>query len=149
MSLAAALSLEFYCDLCVEVANEPHIDASLSPKEAETKRTVLRGQEAVKRDKVNKFRICYIAQKITSVLCDDEDGEVVEGYTPIDNGHPFDTTLPRTGANMFEDIDVPPPNRTKPERRESCGKTGPLTIRLDVSDFGDEFAELSTINRIG
>ena len=99
----------------------------------ESKRAILRRQEAIKRDKASKFRRCYIGQKFTSVPCD-EDGDLDSGYSPGYNGHPFDTAMPRTGANMLEDIDVSPPQRTRRRQTEPFGKAGSLVTVLSASD---------------
>ena len=95
----------FYCDACVEMENEKKIPAAFSSSVAEERRAVLRATEAKTRKKATAFRKCYIALKITSVPCH-SDGTLSSRYTPRDERHPFDTAMPRTGENMFEDVDL-------------------------------------------
>jgi hypothetical protein len=58
--------------------------------------------KGVKHKKSAQTRPCYIAAKTVSVPCD-KHGNPKKGYTPKP-GHPFDTSLPPVGANMFVDI---------------------------------------------
>lgn len=152
-SMEASLGLSFYCDACVEVTNERRIAATLSNQEAgelhcrhghfymaanstaEGKRVKLRRKEALKQEKDSKFRKCYIAKKITSVPCD-EDGSIVSSYLPATHGHPFDTALPRTGTNMFEDVDITP-------QRKNLKRQGPLKKPTSVVMSSDQEEELS------
>ncbi|KAH4103246.1 hypothetical protein HBI24_030150 [Parastagonospora nodorum] len=97
----------FYCDACVEMENEKKIPADLSSSDAEARRAVLRATEAKTRKKAAAFRKCYIALKFTSVQCH-SDGTVSSRYVPGDERHPFDTAMPRTGENMFEDVNPDP-----------------------------------------
>jgi hypothetical protein len=46
LTLRDALETEFYCDACVEMTNEPKVEAHLSPTKAESKRATLRREEA-------------------------------------------------------------------------------------------------------
>ncbi|KAJ4985776.1 hypothetical protein SVAN01_08772 [Stagonosporopsis vannaccii] len=128
--------LLFYCDACVESTNEPQVASTLSNEEAERKRAALRLQEATRQDKANKYRRCYIAQKTVSVPCD-EDGHVVGNYSPVLRRHPFDTALPRSGANMFEDVDVPP-HRKNSTRQAPYRKSTPLILASDDEEEGEE-----------
>ncbi|KAL5116103.1 hypothetical protein ACEQ8H_005999 [Pleosporales sp. CAS-2024a] len=102
----------FYCDACVETVIEDKIDgldrcASLTSAGAEDRRTTLRADEAQKRMKDTKFVKCYIALKVTSIKCH-VNGRCSSRYEPGEKRHPFDRSCPRTGENMFEDVDPNP-----------------------------------------
>ncbi|KAF9695563.1 hypothetical protein EKO04_006634 [Ascochyta lentis] len=90
-------------------------------------RAELRQREATRRDKESEFRKCYIAQKITSVPCDEE-GNILDGYSPLDNSHPFDTATPRTGPNMFDGIEVERPQTKDPKRKKTSKKVAPMMV---------------------
>jgi hypothetical protein len=98
---------KFYCDACMETALEGHISDHLTAAEAEKRMAWLRAEEARMRGKATKFRKCYIALKITSVSCH-SDGRLSSRYQPTEDRHPFDLSLPRSGDNMFEDVDPEP-----------------------------------------
>jgi hypothetical protein len=103
---------KFYCDACVETEMEHKILVELSASAAEERRAVMRANEAKTRGKTTKFRKCYIALKITSIPCH-SDGSISSRYTPREERHQFDVALPRSGENMFEDVD---PDATEDER---------------------------------
>ncbi|KAH7389811.1 hypothetical protein BKA66DRAFT_568731 [Pyrenochaeta sp. MPI-SDFR-AT-0127] len=94
----------FYCDACVESANELLIPHAATATQAETLRADLRLTEAKNRGKETSYRKCYIALQITSVPCE-SDGEAPREYVPRKKHHPFDTSTPQIGDIMFEDID--------------------------------------------
>lgn len=96
---------DFYCDACVESEFEPRIRMDMTSEAAEERRTVLREEEARRREKDTKYRKCYIAYKCTAVPCR-PDGSISSRYVPSSESHPWDTSMPRTGANMFEDVGV-------------------------------------------
>jgi hypothetical protein len=98
---------DFYCDACVEMEIETKIPANFSSSHAEQRRTTLRPREAKMRKKDTMFRKCYIALKVTSVQCR-SDGTLSSRYAPVEPGHPFDRSIPRSGENMFEDVDPDP-----------------------------------------
>lgn len=62
-------------------------------------------------------------------------------YIPHGDGHPFDTALPRTGANMFKDVEVPHPKRTNAKRKVQSNKGMPVTPVSDTSDYESERLE--------
>lgn len=128
----------FYCDACVETEIEVKLLSDFSSANAEERRIILRANEAQTRKKDTKFRKCYIGQKITSVQCY-SDGTLSSRYVPRKKRHPFDTAMPRTGDNMFEDID---PNPKEEEKRKQSTNTdkkiggtmsdNPLSATIDV-----------------
>lgn len=80
----------------------------------------MRVKEAQKRGKATKYRKCYIGLKVTSVACY-SDGECRDDYVPRKTHHLYDTALPQTGNNMFEDIDLD--TEEAPEQTELRGRT--------------------------
>ncbi|KAH7407049.1 hypothetical protein DE146DRAFT_608193 [Phaeosphaeria sp. MPI-PUGE-AT-0046c] len=96
---------DFYCDACVETEFESKILLDVSSSDAEEQRSVFREAEAKTREKHKKYRKCYIAYKCTAVPCR-SDGSISSRYVPSKERHPFDTAMPRTGSNMFENIDL-------------------------------------------
>lgn len=109
----------FYCDACVETEFESRIPSTVSSTHAETRRANLRAEEAKGRGKARRFRKCYIGLKTTSVPCYNN-GSVSSKYEPRKEHHPFDTSLPQVGDNMFEDVD---PNPTEPATAEMLAET--------------------------
>lgn len=95
---------DFYCDACVESEFEARIHIDITSEAAEEKRSVMRKEEARRRGKNERFRKCYIVYKCTVVPCR-ADGTVSKRYVPSGEGHVFDRAVPRTGGNMFEDLD--------------------------------------------
>ncbi|KAJ4373168.1 hypothetical protein N0V83_003460 [Neocucurbitaria cava] len=95
----------FYCDACVEQPVEVLIPSGATTTEAEAARKQHREKEAQRRGKVTRYRKCYVGYKVVSVRCD-ENGEPVESWRPRKKHHPFDTAVPQSGDNMFEDMDV-------------------------------------------
>ena len=49
------------------------------------------------------YRKCYIDLKVVSISCYGN-GDIPSSYAPRETHHPFDTAVPQTGDNMFEDI---------------------------------------------
>jgi hypothetical protein len=94
----------FNCEACVEEAK-------------------LKG---VKHKKSAQARPCYIAAKTVSVPCD-KHGNPKKGYTPKP-GHPFDTSLPPVGANMFVDIPDKAPEEEEEEEPEEATEEVPNDI---------------------
>jgi hypothetical protein len=94
---------DFYCDACVETRLETSIGMDLSSTAAEELRAKLRKDDVTHR-KDAMFRKCYIALKFTSVPCHSE-GTMSSRYVPREEHHAFDTAVPQSGENMFEDID--------------------------------------------
>jgi hypothetical protein len=130
---------EFYCDACVETEVEIKIPAGFSSANADERRAMLRTVEAKTRKKATKFRKCYIAMKITSVQCH-SDGEVSSRHVPRKERHPFDTAMPRSGENMFEDVD-PTPKEDEEEAVVMAMKKTVDTIDLDANDWDDSEAD--------
>jgi hypothetical protein len=98
---------KFYCDACVETEMEHKLHVELSASAAEERRAAMRANEAKTRGKITEYRKCYIALKVTSIPCH-SDGTISSRYTPREERHRFDQALPRTGDNMFEDVDASP-----------------------------------------
>jgi hypothetical protein len=124
---------DFYCDACVETKLEAKIPVALSSSNAEERRAMLRTAEARTRKKTTKFRKCYIAMKITSVQCH-RDGQISSLYVPREERHPFDTAMPRSGENMFEDVD-PNPKELEGEVVATATKKTGETINLEADDW--------------
>lgn len=125
----------FYCDACVEIENEKKIPAAVSSSVAEERRAVLNATEAKTRKKATAFRKCYIALKITSVPCH-SDGTLSSRYTPRDERHPFDTAMPRTGENMFEDVDPDP--KDVDVTADTARRTSEKLTRSDAGFFDSD-----------
>lgn len=87
------------------------------PLPPEKYRIRFRKTTAAVRDKANKFRNCYIAQKTIAVPCD-KHGDPVKAYDPHPSPHPFDTAWPPTGDNMFEDIKILPTECIKRKKKQ-------------------------------
>lgn len=134
MTLSAALNKDFYCDACVELEVEKAILATVTNEEAgeqnasntgieangivaEDQRAAYREMTAAKRNKVHDFRKCYIAQKNISIPCDDK-GQAVEGYRPHPGYNAYDMSWPPTGANMYEDVDIIRPQKSKKKKKK-------------------------------
>ncbi|KAL6705600.1 hypothetical protein ACN47E_006547 [Coniothyrium glycines] len=117
---------EFFCNACIESDMEALIPKRISSTEAEAMRTNLRRVKAKARKKSKNYRRCYIAHKVVSVLCRDS-GSAVRRYKPRAAHHPFDTTIPQIGDNMWQDIVVGSPGEEDGEE--------------DVVELGDEGAD--------
>jgi len=122
---------EFYCDACVETRIETMISSKFSSANAEDRRATLRIKEATELGKATKYRKCYIAQKNVSIPCH-SDGSLSSRYKPREEHHPFDTSLPQIGENMFEDVDLGPETVTS----KTMEQTEERTRKAD-SAFGD------------
>lgn len=83
---------------------------------AEDQRAEYRQTTTAIRNKARDFRTCYIAQKTISVPCDDE-GEAVEGYRPHPPQNIYDMSWPPTGANMYEDVEIIRPQKSKEKKK--------------------------------
>jgi hypothetical protein len=78
----------------------------------------MRQAEAKRRGKATNYRKCYIGLKVTSVPCH-TDGSVHSRYVPRKEHHPFDTSIPQTGDNFFEDMVVNPEEEPESDSQES------------------------------
>jgi hypothetical protein len=137
---------DFYCDACVETELEAKIPAAFSSANAEERRAMLRSAEARTRKKTTKYRKCYIAMKVTSVQCH-SDGELSSRYVPREERHPFDTAMPPSGENMFEDVD-PEPKEYDDVVVAMKTKKIFVTIDLDVGDWeGPEAGDTIAVER--
>ncbi|KAF1833075.1 hypothetical protein BDW02DRAFT_631499 [Decorospora gaudefroyi] len=94
---------EFYCDACVEEEHELLIPKGKTCTEAEHSRATMREAAVESNEKATKYRKCYIGLKVTLVPCR-KDGTPVSGYTPRTEHHPWDTSVPQMGDNVFEDM---------------------------------------------
>jgi hypothetical protein len=83
----------------------------------------MREAEAKRRGKATNYRKCYIGLKVTSVPCH-TDGSVRSRYVPRKEHHPFDTSIPQTGDNFYEDMLVDPPSDTEMASEESATPPG-------------------------
>jgi hypothetical protein len=130
----------FYCDACVETEIEAEIPAAFSAPNAEERRATLRVREATARKKASDFRKCYIGQKVTSIPCH-SDGSLSSRYQPRVKHHPFDTSLPQIGDNMFEDVD-PNPEKTD----EVTASTKRKSDGVGASDYDVDTEETRTLS---
>jgi len=104
---------DFWCDACVEEGIEMEIDMlhghSLDARDADQRRASIRLlRTQADKETMRSFRRCYIAAKTVSVRCD-SNGFPLKGYRNSPSTHPFDRATPRTGTNVFQDIDPNPP----------------------------------------
>jgi hypothetical protein len=119
---------DFYCDACVEARLELCIGVELSSAESEELRAKLRTLEAENLKKNTDFRKCYIALKVTSVPCHSE-GTMSSRYNPRKEHHPFDTAVPQSGENMFEDVDS---NAVEAQNSDAITDSKPTYMIKDV-----------------
>ncbi|CAO2652400.1 Nn.00g006830.m01.CDS01 [Neocucurbitaria sp. VM-36] len=108
----------FYCDACIESRNEGFIPHSATSAKAEKLRAEMRRTEGEKRNKGTQYRKCYIGLKVVSISCD-TDGALPSSYKPRLPHHPFDTAVPQTGDNMFDDMDMDPEESLDETEEES------------------------------
>jgi hypothetical protein len=121
---------KFYCDACVETEMEHKLHVDLTASVAEERRATMRANEAKTRGKITEYRKCYIALKVTSIPCH-SDGTISSRYTPREERHRFDQALPRTGDNMFEDVDASPVKEERvPAEMEPNFSTGVRKLRV-------------------
>jgi hypothetical protein len=111
----------------------------------------LRQEDAIKRNKAKNYRRCHIAQKVISVPCykeGEDEGEVDDRYIPPKDCHPFDTALPRTGANMFEDIETVPVHSQKQGQKKGLKRAGQAQLPSDDTNSEDDYAPEDDVSSV-
>ncbi|KAA8620979.1 hypothetical protein PtrV1_05480 [Pyrenophora tritici-repentis] len=94
---------EFYCDACIETANETRIPTNVSSMEANRLRVSMRKQQVMSRGKETNFRKCHIAMVLSSVSVTSK-GTLLQGCKPRKEAHavPIPVSAPqavkKTGA---------------------------------------------------
>ncbi|KAF1952123.1 hypothetical protein CC80DRAFT_552555 [Byssothecium circinans] len=102
--------VEFWCDACQEERIEDRMKGYLrdSVNEADERRAFFRayytGENEGQRAAARK---CYIGAKNVAVPCD-KYGRASKVHRKKAGAHPFDTAIPRMGANIFEGVDPHP-----------------------------------------
>ncbi|KAH8728238.1 hypothetical protein GQ44DRAFT_769755 [Phaeosphaeriaceae sp. PMI808] len=127
-------ALPFYCDACVETEFEHRISTWSTSSAADSQRAEMASAAAKTNGKGDKSRKCYIALKITSIPVY-SGGYLPWGYITNKEHHPFDVSRPRSGANMFEDLDQEEATLRAYEKSQldKCGegKGHAIAVRFD------------------
>ncbi|EDU43411.1 conserved hypothetical protein [Pyrenophora tritici-repentis Pt-1C-BFP] len=119
---------EFYCDACIETANETRIPTNVSSMEANRLRVSMRKQQVMSRGKETNFRKCHIAMVLSSVSVTSK-GTLLQGCKPRKEAH-VRNCVPQVGEFFFECLEEEDDDEEVSEDEAEEADKGPPHMKM-------------------